>query len=649
MQTFWNHIVPRIAWLYLHCVGKTSRVLWVSRHQRTVLEERSDPVIYAFWHGRQFFFPYVYRNEPASVLVSRSKDGEIIARVMRLFGLGAVRGSSSRGGVRALVELKRVLESGVTVGVTPDGPRGPQRTVASGILYLAQKTGKPILPVTYSAKRKMIFHGWDDYWVPFPFNSIVVRYGHPIFISESDDLQKKSEELRRELDRITSESDHQAQSQKESSQVWESFIYFIYSFFLLLFSPLLLLGVFLKFPSNFFSDFRSSFSARLGFSIENWTPGKRRPLWVHAASLGECRAAFPLVRAIKKEYPDQPIIYSVTTRPGLEEAKRLQCGDFITYAPLDIPWILEKFFKRLRPKMFLLLESEIWPNWVRQAHKRGIPIGIVNGRISQKSFRRYLQFRSLATMVMQKIDFVSAREPMDKERFISLGVKKERTVVAGNLKYDYCPPEWKAGAGSQEPFHLSHEGICVWAAGSLREGEEKYILEVFSSLRKDSPDLKLILAPRHLGQVSDTLRISESLGMKSILKTIWIQNPSAPWDLMVWDSLGDLWLAYRECHFAFVGGSLVPKGGQNPIEPAWFAKPVLFGKSMENFSEPARILLESGGGIQVENPQDLKAKIEELLKNRDRIGPIGKSAKEAVQKFSGKKKKKTLEIIKGYL
>lgn len=200
-------LIPRLAWLYLHFVGATSRIVWIRRQQVTDFENARESFIFAFWHGRQVFFTYLYKNMGAYALVSKSKDGEYIARVLHHFGFGTVRGSSSRGGMKAIIEMKRKLEEGKTIGITPDGPRGPQRTINPGALFLALKTGKKIVPISCSASRKLVFHGWDDYWIPLPFSKWTVTLGEFISVGPNDDLERKAAQLQATLNRLTDEAD----------------------------------------------------------------------------------------------------------------------------------------------------------------------------------------------------------------------------------------------------------------------------------------------------------------------------------------------------------------------------------------------------------------------------------------------------------
>jgi lysophospholipid acyltransferase (LPLAT)-like uncharacterized protein len=189
-------------------VGRTSRLIWVNRVIREELEAEGRGFIYAFWHGRQVFLVYLHRNDRIHPLVSQSRDGELIARVCRFFGIEAVRGSSSRGGAEAVLELKGLVEKGDRVSFTPDGPRGPLRQVQPGVLFLAQKTGRPIVPVAYGAKSRWIIKGsWDEFLVPKPFNRIAMVYGEPLFVKPGDDLDSKGTQLHDALDAVTREAD----------------------------------------------------------------------------------------------------------------------------------------------------------------------------------------------------------------------------------------------------------------------------------------------------------------------------------------------------------------------------------------------------------------------------------------------------------
>ncbi|MBI2118030.1 MAG: DUF374 domain-containing protein [Elusimicrobia bacterium] len=656
MQKLLLFFIPRLAWFYLILVGKTSKIVWQDLKIREDLEIKFNNFIYAFWHGRQFLIPWAYRYKNHYCLVSQSKDGEYIARVMRLFGLKAIRGSSSRGAVRALVELKKKLENGKTIGLTPDGPRGPKGLVAPGILFLAQKTKKPILPLTYSAKLKLIFHGWDDYWIPLPFNKIVIHYGNPIFVSPENELTEKAEELAGELNRITEEADQIAS--KKTIEQWfkkllENFLFGIYNSCLLLFSPFILLSMLFYYRDLFFNHLFKGLKERL--ALLPTLAFTKPPLWVHAASLGEARAAYPFIRALKEKYPDQPIVFTSNTLTGVNEGRKLELGELNLFAPMDFPWVTKRFFKIIKPKMILLLESEIWPNWLRVAKKSNIPVAIINGRISKKSASRYLKIKILIGLILKKIELFLCREKEDGERFEKIGALKTKIFVTGNLKFDSFSWEFKSSQSKvpikQEFLNSLNKNWRLLVTGSIRDGEENLLIETYLTLIKKHTDLKLLLAPRHMEQLPLIKKLLEKNLLCFVLKSqaATETNPKKDWDVLIWDTFGDLWQAYQSASIIFIGGSLVALGGQNPIEPASFSKPILFGPCMENFSEPAKLLLESNGAIQVQDQKELCQKIEELLSSPEKIIALGRNANEVVQKLKGKATNNTLELLKKYL
>jgi len=197
------------AWVYLHFVGKTSKIRFFNHYGFEELKKNGKPFIYAFWHGRQFFLVYTHRFQEINVLVSRSRDGEYIAKTLARFGSLPIRGSTgmNKGGMRALVQIIRVLRQGRTVAFTPDGPQGPAQKVQLGVIIAAQKTGCPIIPLTYSARRKKIIKNWDEYIIPYPFNHVVVMHGEPFYVSPQSNIEQEAKQLEQILNQITAKAD----------------------------------------------------------------------------------------------------------------------------------------------------------------------------------------------------------------------------------------------------------------------------------------------------------------------------------------------------------------------------------------------------------------------------------------------------------
>lgn len=207
LQQLKIRIISRLLWLYLYFVGITSKIINFNFEHRRKLEEAGQTYIYALWHGRQVMFAYTHRNSKVSPLVSPSKDGEIFARVLQLFGITPSRGSSSKTPRRALINLINKIKQGYCLGLTPDGPRGPERTIKPGTLYLAKRFGLPILPIANAPRRRLVFRGWDTFIVPLPFNRISVVYGKPFWIKENESLEEKALQLKIILDDVTQEAD----------------------------------------------------------------------------------------------------------------------------------------------------------------------------------------------------------------------------------------------------------------------------------------------------------------------------------------------------------------------------------------------------------------------------------------------------------
>ena len=376
-----------------------------------------------------------------------------------------------------------------------------------------------------------------------------------------------------------------------------------------------------------------------------WEPAAGETVWIHAASLGECRAALPFITALRREIPSVRIVFSSTTVNGVREAKRLGLGDPVVYSPVDLPGSVAAAFEAFHPRLVLLLESEIWPNWIKAAKNYGAAVGILNGRISARSAARYGLFRAVCGPWMRKIDFVCAREKADAERFATAGIPEGRISVSGNLKFDLLPANLN-GSGQSPATGVKTGGGPLWTAGSVREGEISLVLDAFLEARNRVEGLRLVLAPRHMDGLSEieSRACAENLtvGRRS-------SGGEGAWNILIWDTFGDLWQAYRDSDVSFVGGSLVPLGGQNPIEPASFGKPVIFGPHMENFSDPARVLLEGGGAVQVQNPQELARAIVKILPDEDLKREMGRKAKISVDAFAGRATRASLEVVLKHL
>lgn len=356
-----------------------------------------------------------------------------------------------------------------------------------------------------------------------------------------------------------------------------------------------------------------------------------KPIWVHAVSVGEIKAAIALTRKIKELLPVVPILVSTITPAGRETAERLLGKEIpVIYFPLDFYPCVKRAIKFIRPRAFVALETELWPNFLFQAHKSGCILILANGRISPRSFRRYKNFRWLFRRVLEKFKVLMVRDLEDANYFIALGAVPERIRVFGNIKYDGLLEQAKENLPAliQQRLQLP-EGKPVIVAGSTRGGEEAILLTVYIRLKAAFPDLILILAPRHVNRCPEIENLFQSQGIPFQRYSRIISQEDRPKEAVILvDRIGDLFALYSVATLVFCGASLVPKGGQNIFEPAAWGKLVFYGPHMEDFKEPRRQLEEVGAGIMVRDQEELEKQMAYYLghpEERVRRGEAGRA------------------------
>ncbi len=346
------------------------------------------------------------------------------------------------------------------------------------------------------------------------------------------------------------------------------------------------------------------FRQRCGFTLER-KPFQKRSLWVHAVSVGEVLSLQNLIFQIKKKYPEWIIHFSCLTETGFKMAQeKLKGVDDIFFVPLDFRCVVRKFFNRLKPDLFILAESEFWPNLLREAKRQTKGVLLVNGRISSRSFKRYKALRYFSKRLLSQISLFLVQTKRDKRLLEEIGVDSRVIRVAGNLKAEIELPKMDQEElkGLKQNMNIP-EGARVVLAGSIRKGEEKPLLEAFSQARKKDPGLLLILAPRHPERTADVEKICLKYPFEVRKRTEALSG--LRWDILILDTLGELVKFYALSDAAFVGGSLVSWGGHNLLEPAYYAKPVFFGPHMDNFAHLAEIFVEAGAARIVKTQKDL--------------------------------------------
>lgn len=413
-------------------------------------------------------------------------------------------------------------------------------------------------------------------------------------------------------------------------------MYILYNILIVLLTVFLLPVLFFKLITN--AKYRGGISQKLGRVRKKVKQviGKTRPIWIHAVSVGEVMAAHPLIRELKKKYPEQKLILSTVTVTGNYTAlQRVPEADAVFFFPFDYPWIVRKVIGRINPLIVLIAETELWPNFFRELNRRGIPSAVINGRISPHSFRNYRRLDNFFRHVFSQVTLFCMQSAADADRIREIGAPWDRVLVTGNLKFDQKIPD-----ASSMPVDLPAGGKVI-TAGSTHRGEESALLVVFRRLREKFQDLVLILAPRHPERFDEVEAIVNRTGYDCKRRT---RLSGAVKDVLLLDTIGELRSFYAICDIAFVGGSLVKVGGHNLLEPAAMKKPVIFSRYMFNFKEISEALMSAGGGILVKDTEELYVEAEKLLSEPDYAQQVGMKAFSVIEANSGAAKK-TIDAV----
>lgn len=330
--------------------------------------------------------------------------------------------------------------------------------------------------------------------------------------------------------------------------------------------------------------------------IEQQRGRSGKTIWIHALSVGEVTSALPLITGIRTRFPDIFIVFSASTRSGARVAEQVMAerADLLIPFPLDILPVTTALIGRIKPDLFILIETDFWPNFLMGLQRRQIPAILVNGRISRASLLAYRRFAFFFRPMFLSLRHLCMQTEADRVGMIDLGVPEERVHTLGNLKFD--TPLVTASAASQEPpLTLPDDGLLL-IAGSTHKGEEQILLSVYSRLRASFPNLYLIIAPRDISRGQEIQEMAAARMLSVVRRS---SGSHAGEQVLILDTIGELAASYRFADIAFVGGSLVPLGGHNPIEPAVMGAPVLFGPHMEDFAEISQELLSAKGAIRV--------------------------------------------------
>ncbi len=359
---------------------------------------------------------------------------------------------------------------------------------------------------------------------------------------------------------------------------------------------------------------------------------QRSNIWIHAVSVGEVMAVEGLIRQIKERWPQHQLVLSVTTKTGYELAQqRLSTQVIVIAAPLDFSWVAQSFVRLIKPQLYIAAETEIWPNLFAYLDHQKIPLMIINGRLSDKSFPRYQKIKGLLKGVLAHVNVFCMQSQMDAGRIIDLGANRVRVIVTGNIKFDDVPKLSDMKAGQ---LGLKEDQLLL-IGGSTHPGEEKILLDVFKKISIDQPAWRLVLAPRHIERTTEVVQLVEQAGFKAVKFSSLSPSQALGEGVIIVDTIGHLRSLYALASLVFVGKSLCVGGGHNIIEPAFFAKPIIIGPKMENFRDIVAAFKQNEAICQVSDEAGFEAAVRDLMTHPQKRADLGQKARAVINQNQG--------------
>lgn len=630
----------------------------VRRTSTTVIEptdgvERAmaaHPFIFAMWHGQFLMMPTLQEGQfPVLAIIARHGDADIIGEILTRFSMQIVRGSGAagrrtkakRGGAVAMRTALRVLSQGTTFAMTADMFPGPPRHVGVGIATLAKLSGRPVIPFAAATSRFIVLPTWSRMTLNLPYSKLAFVVGEPISVppdATDDAFETCRLAIENELNRVTARAYELAggdigrvapralpdPNAPPPAIGLRLRLYRGATRLLRLAAPAIL-----AIRSRRGKEDPARMSERYGCASRPRPDGHL--MWVHAASVGETNAIIPLIERMKSLRPDLHVLLTTgTTTSAALAARRLEGRAIHQFIPLDSPDYVARFLSHWRPSLAVFTESEIWPNLIIELEARSVPLALVNGRMSSRSLKRWRRSKSVARALFSRFSIVLAQNERLARVFKELGAR--RSLALGNLKVDAPPPpvdeEWLG------QLRQSLGGRRVLVAASTHEGEEAIVAEAHRQIARSVPSHCTIIAPRHPERGAAVAEKLEALGLTVIRRSAGAL-PDAATDIYIVDSIGELGTLYALTDVAFVGGSLVPHGGQNPIEPIGHGAVVLTGPHYQNFRDFYSALLRLGGAREVNTAEELAAAAIGLLTSESELAAMRQGAKAALLTLSG--------------
>lgn len=379
--------------------------------------------------------------------------------------------------------------------------------------------------------------------------------------------------------------------------------------------------------------YRAGLGERLGRVPGRIEKPDRPTIWVHAVSVGEVLAVSRLIEALRTHCPSHRVVVSTTTDTGQKLARTRFGQESVFYFPLDFAFAIRPYLQALRPQLVVVAETEFWPNFLRLTRQSGARLAIVNARISDRSWPGYRRFRPLLAGVLRQIDLFLAQTEEDSKRLIDIGAPADRVAVSGNLKFDVPLPQAPAIVSTLRTVFQQAGAAPILVCGSTVDDEEPLLLQAFENVRASHPKAVMILAPRHPERFPEVAKLLEDLGVRFWRRSLWSGEPIVGGVLLI-DTIGELASLYALADVAFVGGSLVPRGGHNIIEPAQHGIAIVVGNHTENFRDMVG-LFQSHDAVRVVGPAEFPLTVMELISNPEERAALGRRAAETLQSQTG--------------
>ncbi|WP_041321295.1 glycosyltransferase N-terminal domain-containing protein [Hyphomicrobium denitrificans] len=631
---------------FIRLVDRTSKRIY---EPADILDRLADlhPCIVACWHG-QFMMVAGLRPENVKVaaMVAKHGDAELIGEAMRALGVQLIRGAGAgsrrrdRGGASALRASLSALADGHSLVMTADIPPGPARIAGAGIIAISRMSGRPIIPVAVASKHFASFDTWSRLTFNLPYSRLAFVAGEPIEVpagADAEVLESKRLELETTLNAVTTRAYELAGSDINRAMPLDVLaaasppapgpMFTIYRAGTSLLRPAV--PILLNMRGRQGKEDTPRRGERLGFA------GLPRPegqlVWVHAASVGEMNAVLPLIERMLAANPHIHVLLTTGTTTSADvAARRLPERAIHQYVPLDVPQYVARFLDHWKPTIAIFTESDIWPNLVLGAADRGIPLVLVNARMSPRSINRWRRFARFGRPLFSRFAAILTQNESIGRAIKRLGAPN--VITAGNLKIDSPPPHVDAAAEAALRAAIGRRPVFL--AASTHPGEDAIIAAAHSLMRRDIEGLLTIIVPRHPERGGGLAASLGSLGLKTQLRSR-SPDPAAETEIYIADTIGELGTFYAISKIALVGGSLIEHGGQNPIEAVRLGACVLTGPYTHNFKDAYRSLIREGGAIEVRSSDDIARHVTKLHVDQQAAELMRSGADRALKSLSG--------------